>query len=148
MRNAISRLKFGNGDKFDCCRDNNCELSGDLIYEHKGKVTGRRGVSYGEAHVYDMAKGTHILMFQKAIDGISLALSEAWNSAPLGVTKVPSSVQYSWERKASISNSRSQMRRSATDCTRPAERATARRRSHRSSPSKAAATCRSTCEGA
>jgi len=30
-------------------------------------------------YVYDMAKGTHVLMYQRAIEGISLALSEAWN---------------------------------------------------------------------
>ncbi|MGB6673840.1 MAG: hypothetical protein WBE34_15525 [Candidatus Nitrosopolaris sp.] len=29
-------------------------------------------------YVYDMAKGTHVLMYQRAIEGISLALSEAW----------------------------------------------------------------------
>ena len=31
-------------------------------------------------YVYDMAKGTHVLMYQRAIEGIALALSEAWNS--------------------------------------------------------------------
>jgi hypothetical protein len=30
-------------------------------------------------YVYDMAKGTHVLMYQRAIEGIALALSEAWN---------------------------------------------------------------------
>jgi hypothetical protein len=30
-------------------------------------------------YVYDMAKGTHVLMYQRAIEGISLALTEAWN---------------------------------------------------------------------
>ena len=30
-------------------------------------------------YVYDMAKGTHVLVYQKAIEGIALALSEAWN---------------------------------------------------------------------
>ena len=39
-----------------------------------------------------------------------------------GVGKRPSTVQYSRARKASISASRSQISRSATDCTRPAER--------------------------
>ena len=26
-----------------------------------------------------MAKGTHVLMYQRAIEGIALTLSEAWN---------------------------------------------------------------------
>ena len=30
-------------------------------------------------YVYDMTKGTHVLMYQRAIEGIALALSEAWN---------------------------------------------------------------------
>jgi hypothetical protein len=30
-------------------------------------------------YVYDMAKGTHVLMYQRAIEGVALALSEAWN---------------------------------------------------------------------
>jgi hypothetical protein len=30
-------------------------------------------------YVYDMAKGTHVLMYQKAIEGIGLTLSEAWD---------------------------------------------------------------------
>jgi hypothetical protein len=30
-------------------------------------------------YVYEMAKGTHVLMYQRAIEGIALALSEAWN---------------------------------------------------------------------
>ena len=30
-------------------------------------------------YVYDLAKGTHVLMYQKAIEGVALALSEAWN---------------------------------------------------------------------
>jgi hypothetical protein len=30
-------------------------------------------------YVYDMAKGTHVLMYQRAIEGIALALTEAWN---------------------------------------------------------------------
>ena len=30
-------------------------------------------------YVYDMAKGTHVLMYQRAIEGIALALSEAWS---------------------------------------------------------------------
>jgi hypothetical protein len=29
-------------------------------------------------YVYDMAKGTHVLMFQRALEGLSLALSEVW----------------------------------------------------------------------
>src|SRR5665213_2441432 len=46
----------------------------------------------------------------------------AWNSVPWEVVNTPSIVQYSCGRKASISSSRSQMIRKATDCTRPAER--------------------------
>src|SRR5579871_4555464 len=42
---------------------------------------------------------------------------------PSGVEKSASTVQYSCGLKASISSSRSQISRSATDCTRPAERA-------------------------
>jgi hypothetical protein len=30
-------------------------------------------------YVYDMAKGTHVLMYQRAIEGIGLALETAWN---------------------------------------------------------------------
>jgi hypothetical protein len=30
-------------------------------------------------YVYDMARGTHVLMYQRAIEGIALALTEAWN---------------------------------------------------------------------
>ena len=31
-------------------------------------------------YVYDMAKGTHMLLYQRAIEGISLTLSKAWNT--------------------------------------------------------------------
>lgn len=30
-------------------------------------------------YVYDLAKGTRVLMYQRAIEGISLTLTEAWN---------------------------------------------------------------------
>jgi hypothetical protein len=30
-------------------------------------------------YVYDMAKGTHVLMYQRAIEGIGLTLETAWN---------------------------------------------------------------------
>jgi hypothetical protein len=30
-------------------------------------------------YVYDMAKGTHVLMYQRAIEGIPLTLENAWN---------------------------------------------------------------------
>jgi hypothetical protein len=53
----------------------------------------------------------------------SKRLRRALNDASEGVVNWPSMVQYSCDRKASISFSRSQIRRSATDCTRPAERA-------------------------
>jgi len=29
-------------------------------------------------YIYDMAKGTHVLMYQRAIEGIGLVLSESW----------------------------------------------------------------------
>ena len=47
----------------------------------------------------------------------------ASNSSPAGVVSTALTVQYSRARKASISISRSTIRRSATDWTRPAERA-------------------------
>jgi hypothetical protein len=53
----------------------------------------------------------------------SMADNAAVNASPRGDVKSPSIDQYSWVRNASISNSRSQTSRSATDCTRPAERA-------------------------
>ena len=49
-------------------------------------------------------------------------VSWAVNDVPDRVRKSASTVQYSRAVKASISVSRSQIRRSATDCTRPAER--------------------------
>ena len=30
-------------------------------------------------YMYDMAKGYHVLMYQRAIEGIALTLTEAWN---------------------------------------------------------------------
>ena len=42
--------------------------------------------------------------------------------SPLGVSRSTSIDQYSRGLNASISSSRAQIRRSATDCTRPAER--------------------------
>lgn len=30
-------------------------------------------------YIYDMAKGTHVLMYQRAIEGISLTLAQAWD---------------------------------------------------------------------
>ena len=30
-------------------------------------------------HVYDMAKGTHVLMYQRVIEGVGLILETAWN---------------------------------------------------------------------
>ena len=52
----------------------------------------------------------------------SSMLRRAWKSAPLGVVNAAWMLQYSCGLNASISFSRSQIRRSATDCTRPAER--------------------------
>ena|SRR5205823_5450245 len=36
-------------------------------------------IDLGESEYIDMAKGTHVLMYKKAIDGTNLALKEAWN---------------------------------------------------------------------
>ena len=30
-------------------------------------------------YIYDLAKGTHVLMYQRAIEGISLTLAQAWD---------------------------------------------------------------------
>ncbi len=49
-------------------------------------------------------------------------VSRAGKGAPLGLTMPASIVQYSRGLKTSISASRSQISRSETDCTRPAER--------------------------
>ena len=53
----------------------------------------------------------------------SAPTSRASNSSPRGVARVAISDQYSRGTNFSISSSRSQTSRSATDCTRPAERA-------------------------
>ena len=49
-------------------------------------------------------------------------VSAAVSTGPLGVWKSAAMVQYSWDLNASISDSRWQISRSATDWTRPAER--------------------------
>jgi hypothetical protein len=48
-------------------------------------------------------------------------VSRAVKVASAAFLSATSMVQYSWGRKTSISASRSQIRRSATDCTRPAD---------------------------
>ena len=53
----------------------------------------------------------------------SAPVRRASKLAPVSVTRVATRDQYSRGLKTSISRSRSQTRRSATDCTRPAERA-------------------------
>ena len=53
----------------------------------------------------------------------SAPTSRAWKVSSRGVARVATSDQYSRATNFSISNSRSQTSRSATDCTRPAERA-------------------------
>jgi hypothetical protein len=45
-----------------------------VIYNDMKYLTDR-----SKEYVYDMAKGTHVLMYQRAIEGIALALSEAWD---------------------------------------------------------------------
>ncbi len=52
----------------------------------------------------------------------SSCVSRAVKVAPAAVRSSASTLQYSWARNASISASRSQISRKATDCTRPAER--------------------------
>ena len=47
-------------------------------------------------YVYDMAKGTHMLLYQRAIEGISLTLSEAWNK--FNDPKVPEKQRVSYLR--------------------------------------------------
>jgi len=34
-------------------------------------------------YMYDMAKGTHVLMYQRAMEGISLTLAQAWDKFKL-----------------------------------------------------------------
>jgi hypothetical protein len=44
-----------------------------IVYNDMKYLTER-----SKQYLYDMAKGTQVLMYQRAIEGISLALSEAW----------------------------------------------------------------------
>jgi hypothetical protein len=47
-------------------------------------------------YIYDMAKGTHVLMYQRAIEGIGLTLREAWNK--FNDSKVPEKQKVSYLR--------------------------------------------------
>jgi hypothetical protein len=47
-------------------------------------------------YVYDMAKGTHVLMYQRAIEGISLTLETAWRK--FNDPKVPEKQKVSYLR--------------------------------------------------
>src|SRR6266487_1741297 len=47
-------------------------------------------------YVYDMTKGTHVLMYQRAIEGISLTLSEAWDK--FNDPQVPEKQKYNYLR--------------------------------------------------
>jgi hypothetical protein len=47
-------------------------------------------------YVFDMAKGTHVLMYQRAIEGISLTLEAAWNK--FNDPKVPEKQKVSYLR--------------------------------------------------
>jgi len=44
-------------------------------------------------YVYDMAKGTHVLMYQRAIEGIGLASETAWDRGyPTVKDQIPAAV--------------------------------------------------------
>ena len=45
-----------------------------VIYNDMKYLTER-----SKEYVYDMAKGTHVLMYQRAIEGVGLILETAWN---------------------------------------------------------------------
>jgi hypothetical protein len=45
-----------------------------VIYNDMKYLTER-----SKEYIYDMAKGTHVLMYQRAIEGISLTLAQAWD---------------------------------------------------------------------
>jgi hypothetical protein len=47
-------------------------------------------------YVYDLAKGTHVLMYQRAIEGISLTLAQAWDK--FNDPKVPEKQKASYLR--------------------------------------------------
>lgn len=49
-----------------------------------------------QQYVYDLARGTHVLMYQRAIEGISLTLAEAWNK--FNDPKVPEKQKVSYLR--------------------------------------------------
>jgi hypothetical protein len=52
--------------------------------------------------MYDMAKGTHVLMYQRAIEGISLTLAQAWDK--FNDPKVPEKQKVSYLRLAKECN--------------------------------------------
>jgi hypothetical protein len=47
-------------------------------------------------YIYDLARGTHVLMYQRAIEGIGLTLTEAWNK--FNDPKVPEKQKVSYLR--------------------------------------------------
>ena len=62
-----------------------------IIYNDMKYLTER-----SKEYIYDMAKGTHVLMYQRAIEGIALTLSEAWNK--FNDPKVPEKQKASYLR--------------------------------------------------
>ena len=51
-------------------------------------------------YVYDLAKGTHVLMYQRAIEGIGLTLENAWSkfNDPKSTRKTKVRLSASYER--------------------------------------------------
>ena len=48
-------------------------ITNTIVYNDLNALTQK-----SKQYVYDMAKGTHVLMYQRAIEGIGLILSECW----------------------------------------------------------------------
>src|SRR5580704_10454592 len=97
----------------------------------------------GLASTVDTEKLAASIAFLKSSASAPVPMSSRWiflpsaptrrasNASPRGVVRVATSDQYSRGTNFSISSSRSQTSRSATDCTLPAERAPGNLRQHR-----------------
>jgi hypothetical protein len=48
-------------------------ITNTIVYNDLNALTQK-----SKQYVYDMAKGTHVLLYQRAIEGIGLVLSECW----------------------------------------------------------------------